>query len=101
MRTEKMHLFITTANTHMKYLSGLSGWMHSAPTYTTCTPNHSPSAASIEADIQHKYTENRNVFLPTRPEDVLDPGDRAAGVSPAGSGASGWSSQIRDGFLAE
>lgn len=74
----------------MKYLSGLSGWMHSAPTYTTCTPSHSPSAASIRADIQHKYTENRNAFLPTRPEDVLDPGDGAAGISPAGSGASGW-----------
>ena len=69
--------------------------MHSAPTYATCTAIHSPSAASIRADIQHKYTENRNVLLPTRPEDVLDPGNGATWVSPARSGASGWSSQIR------
>lgn len=53
-------------------------------------PTHLHSPASIRADIQHKYPENRNAFLPTRPEDVLDPGDRAAGVSPAGGGASGW-----------
>lgn len=30
--------------------------------------------------------------FPTRPEDVLDPGDRAAGVTAAGGGASGWCS---------
>lgn len=30
------------------------------------------------------------MLLPTRPEDVLDPGDGATGVSPAGSGAPGW-----------
>lgn len=76
----------------MKYLSGLSGSVHSAPTYTTCTPTHSHSAASIRADIQHKSTENRTAFLPIRPEDVLDPGDGAAGVFAAGGGASGWSS---------
>lgn len=51
-------------------------WMDALNTHI-CTPIHSPSAASIKADIQHKYTENRNVLLPTRPEDILDPGDRA------------------------
>lgn len=46
-------------------------------------------SASISS---HRHAENRNVFLlPTRPEDLLDPGDGAAGVSATGSGASGWS----------
>lgn len=71
--------------------------MHSVPTYTTCTHIHSP--ASIRAGVQHKYTENRNAFLPTRPEDVLDPGDGAAGVSPAGGGASGRSSAAPPSYI--
>ncbi len=56
--------FIAAGKTHLKYLSGLSGWMHSAPTCTTCTPNHSPSAGSIRTDIQHKCTENRKCSSP-------------------------------------
>lgn len=62
--------------------------MHLVP--TTFTPDHLHSPASVRADIQHKYAEIRNVFLSSRPEDVFDPGDGAAGVSPAGGGASGW-----------
>lgn len=50
-----------------------------------------PLAASVCADLQLEDAENRTVLL-TRPEDVLDPGDGAAGVSAAGSGASGWCS---------
>lgn len=64
----------------MKNLSGLSGWMHLEP--TCCTNIH------FRADIQYKESENRNVLL-TRPENVLDPGNGAAGISPSGSGASG------------
>lgn len=39
-------------------------------------------------------TENRTVLLSTRPEDILDPGDGAAWVPLAGSGASGGSGWI-------
>lgn len=60
--------------------------MHSANTQTSCIPILSYWPASISIST----LKIEIAFLLTRPEDFLDPGNRVAGVSSAGSGTSGW-----------
>lgn len=78
-----MYLFITVAKTAMYEILMGTEWMDALNPPTLPTHNCSPPVDSS--------TENRTAILSTRPEDILDPGDGAAGVSPAGSGASGGS----------
>lgn len=78
-----VHLFRAVTNSSYKILM-LTEWIERHTHALSLGTDGCPPTVACS-------TENRTVFLSTRPEDILDPGDRAARVPLAGSGASGGS----------